>query len=66
MLNKNANESYELLLGIYHSLCEEYIPKRKKGKRKEPKWMIDEIKFEIREKHRIWYRMKASNTSKLR
>ena len=51
LLNKNANESYELLLGIYHSLCEEYIPKRMEGKRKDPKWMTDEITFEIREKH---------------
>ena len=43
LLNKNAYESYELLLGIYYSFCKEYIPKRKVGKRKDPKWMTDEI-----------------------
>ena len=62
-LNKNANEKYELMLGIFHSLCEEYIPKRKEGKRKDLRWMTDKINFEISEKHRILYRMKAFNTS---
>jgi hypothetical protein len=28
--------------------------------------MTDEIRFEIKEKHRTLYRMKASNTSKIR
>jgi hypothetical protein len=28
--------------------------------------MTDEIRFEIKEKHKTWYRMKASNKSKIR
>jgi hypothetical protein len=60
---KGVNECYEIFLDKYESVCEKFIPVCKKRKRKEAKWMTDELRVQVKKKRTAWYRMKSYYTS---
>ena len=52
------NEAYLIFLEIYQAECNKWIPKRIKNKKSINRWINNNIKSLIKEKHKHWYKRK--------
>ncbi len=62
--DRTVNDCYDILLEIYHNLCDQYIPKYSKkefSQNQNPATSKKEVKELIRKKRNLWKRNRASN-----
>ena len=55
----NANNSYEYFLEEYQKCCESFVPLRKLRKSNDRLRMKKTLRTRIKEKHRLWFKLKA-------
>ncbi|CAF1064320.1 unnamed protein product [Brachionus calyciflorus] len=66
--SKDVNTCYNLFVDMYHTLCHEFIPKKKLSHKHNLPWLTQMTKRLIREKKNLWFKYLASkkNTELLR
>ena len=55
----DAHSCDEYFLKEYYKTCESYVPLRKLRKSNDPLWMNKNLKDRIKEKHRLWFKLKS-------
>ena len=61
MLNKNANEAWEIFKTKVDDLTEKYVPMRRRRNHNRPPWLSQNILRAIRRKKRMWLKAKKGN-----
>ena len=54
---------YLIFVDKFHQLCEKFVPESKQSGRTGAPWFTNEIKSIIKQKHKLWYRVKSSKSS---
>ena len=59
---KDIDSCYALFVEKFHYLCEKFVPESKRFNRTGSPWFTNEIKSIIKQKHKLWYRLKSSRS----
>ena len=60
---KDIDSCYLIFVDKFHQLCEKFVPESKQSGRTGAPWFTNEIKSIIKQKHKLWYRVKSSKSS---